>query len=77
MRDLTGTFFDGGSLHRMDYAAICIPNETEEGPFAYELIRFNPECFNPDTGAFRPEVLVWLKALAADDNAPLPFGGMA
>ena len=73
MRDLTGTFFDGGSMARPDHAAICIP----DGKFGEDLILFTPECFNPDTGAFRPEVLAWLKALAADDNAPLPFGGMA
>jgi len=73
MRDLTQTFFDGGSLHRDDYAAVVIPNATNDGPFATELIRFNPECFDAE-GNFRPEILTWLKALAT--NAPLPFGGM-
>lgn len=75
MRDLTETFFDGGSLHRPDWAAVAIPNEGNESPrFADDLITFHPECFD-DNGAFRPEVLKWLLALATDVD--LPFGGMA
>lgn len=76
MRDLSKTFYDGGSLHRPDYAAIAIPNGDDAARYADDLVTFHPECFDAQ-GAFRPEVLVWLRALAADDNASLPFGGMA
>ena len=75
MRDLTKTFYDGGSLHRPDFAAIAIPNEDNASPrFADDLITFHPECFD-ETGNFRPEVIAWLKALVNDTD--LPFGGMA
>lgn len=74
MRDLSKTFYDGGSLHRPDYAAIAIPNEGDESPrFADELVTFHPECFD-ETGNFRPEVIAWLKALA--NGTDLPYGGM-
>lgn len=75
MRDLSRTFFDGGSLTRPDLAAIAIPNDGDESPrFADDLVTFHPDCFTA-SGEFRPEVIAWLRALA--DGADLPFGGMA
>jgi len=71
MRDLSGTFLDGGSMVRPSSAAICLP----DGKFGEDIVTFAPECFDPNTGEFRPEVVAWLRALA--DGAALPFGGMA
>lgn len=66
MRDLTGMFFDGGSMARPDDAAICLP----DGKFGEVLVGFSPDCFDPATGDFRPEIKAVLLALATD--APLP-----
>lgn len=75
MRDLSETFFDGGSLTRPDSAAIAIPNEGDASPrFADDLVTFHPDCFTAD-GQFRPEVKAWMLALATDGD--LPCGGMA
>jgi len=46
-----------------------------DGKFGEDIVTFAPECFDPNTGEFRPEVVAWLRALA--DGAALPFGGMA